>query len=233
MSFTEIHKSASSVEMPILCFDTCTLLDIIRDPTRDMHSSHDVEAGLKILEVLENKKLIGVIAKQVSDELLEHTDRIQRETDEVLNKLQKQISRVNKTIGLFGAEGITSVAHWSNHALRARVIVDRLLAASYCVCHSSSAVAKAMDRSLNGKTPSSKGKDSVKDCLIIETYLESIQLLRTQGLMGKVVFTSSNTKDYSDSIRRGVVKQDLAAEFFPLTIEYASSLGMAKHLLGI
>lgn len=72
----------------------------------------------------------------------------------------------------------------------------------------------------------------MKDCVVIETYLEAIRDLREGGLTAPVVFVSSNTKDYAEA-PGSRLRAELATEFAPLSIEYASTWDLAKHLLGV
>ena len=53
--------------VPILCLDTCAILDILRDPTRrDVHI-HEQEASLSLLQATESgSNLETLIADQVS-----------------------------------------------------------------------------------------------------------------------------------------------------------------------
>jgi hypothetical protein len=51
--------------VPILCFDTCSILDIVRDPTRDTARDHEARAALQLVEAMEQGRLIGLVAAQV------------------------------------------------------------------------------------------------------------------------------------------------------------------------
>ena len=72
----------------------------------------------------------------------------------------------------------------------------------------------------------------MKDCVVIETYMDVIAKIRDAGLTSKVVFASSNTKDYMGETGR-ILNPDLAAEFAKLSIEYAPNLAAARHFLGL
>jgi hypothetical protein len=90
---------------------------------------------------------------------------------------------------------------------------------------------RAFNRVSRAITPARRGKDSMKDCVVIETYLDIIATLRSAGLRTPIVFASSNTKDYAQE-NSSRLKSDLAAEFTALNIEYAPNLSAAKDLLG-
>ena len=91
---------------------------------------------------------------------------------------------------------------------------------------------RAFLRLNQARAPARKGKDSMKDCVVIETYLDVAARLRAAGLKSKIVFASSNTKDYTGDTRRAL-RPDLAEEFALLEMEYAPNLAAARHLLGL
>ena len=70
----------------------------------------------------------------------------------------------------------------------------------------------------------------MKDCVILETYLEHIQSLRAEGRTAIAVFVSSNIKDYAGDDRT-TLKDDIKDEFRSLGMEYAPSMGAARGLL--
>ena len=70
----------------------------------------------------------------------------------------------------------------------------------------------------------------MKDCVILETYLEHIRKLRHDGITSPVVFVSSNIKDYAGT-GGAVVRDDIRFEFDDLGLEYAPNLSAAKHFL--
>ena len=70
----------------------------------------------------------------------------------------------------------------------------------------------------------------MKDCVILETYLEHIRSLRDQGRTASAVFVSSNTRDYAADDRT-TVRDDIKHEFQSLGLEYAPSMGAARGIL--
>jgi hypothetical protein len=73
------------------------------------------------------------------------------------------------------------------------------------------------------RTPARKGRDSTKDCVAVETYLEAVRKVRAQNSAVRIVFVSSNTKDYADGGGAGL-KPDLAADFAAVNMEYQPKL---------
>ena len=86
---------------------------------------------------------------------------------------------------------------------------------------------------MHAQAPARKGKDSLQDCVVLETYLEAVGELRRHGLTTPVVFLSSNTNDYSESsTKKSELHPGLLPQFAALDMQYATGHGMAKALLG-
>lgn len=218
---------------PILCLDTCSILDVMRDPTRDSVRASDTLAAIHLLERMEaGVGLVGLIAGQVRLEFDEHVDHIEEEAKQALKKLRDQLKRIDAVAMSFGATANTNLLHLDTHVTRARAVVDRLVAAATEAKQSNDVASRALNRLIQARTPASKGKQQMKDCVVVETYLEAVGLLRRAGVSSKIVFISSNTKDYAGETGSHL-RQDLANEFAVLNIQFASNFGMAKHLLGL
>lgn len=72
----------------------------------------------------------------------------------------------------------------------------------------------------------------MKDCVIVEAYLEVAQHLRAAGLDKPIVFTSSNTKEYFEPNTRHL-PADIASDLRAVGMEYAPNFGAAKHFLDL
>lgn len=223
-------------DTPVLFADTCSILDLMRDPTRESVLEPDRRAAVALLVAMEDgSRLSGVVAEQVVLEMSENACAVEAETTNAIGSLGKNMMRLDALHGIYGGMGASSVAHLQDHAVRARRIFDRWIAASIHVPTPDAGYKRAMDR-INQRgeprAPARKGKDSIKDCVVIETYLEMAFQLRQAGLASAFVFLSSNTKDYKDSGSRKL-RPELEADFGPSNIDYASNYGHALHLLGI
>jgi hypothetical protein len=223
----------AALQAPLLCFDTCTVLDIMRDPTRETARAHESQAALDLLAAIESgTKLIALMADQVGFEFGENAKAVEEEATKSLKKLRDQLARIDAVAAVFGGVGQTSVRHLDDHTARARAIVDRWMAAATPAKQQPDIASRAFVRLNQARTPAQKGKDSMKDCVVIETYLDIVAKLRSAGLTAKAVFVSSNTADYTGETRK-TLKSDLAAEFAVLGMEYAPNLAAAKHFLGV
>lgn len=222
-----------ALNAPVLCLDTCSLLDMMRDPTRDTVYESDRRAAHDLLTTVEGgSALIALIADQVAVEFRDHADEVEKEATRALQKLRTNLARIDAVAAVYGSGGPTDLKHLDDHVTRARDIVNRWFAAATPAAGAAHIPENAWKRVSRARTPARRGKDSMKDCVVVETYLDVIGALRAAGLQSKVVFVSSNKNDYVGEAG-SALKSDLASDFAPFDINYALNMGSAKHLLGL
>ena len=217
---------------PVLCFDTCTALDLMRDPTRDTVRAHERQAALDLLKAFNDSEAVLLMAEQVRKEFNENNDGVEQEAKQALENLRKQIQRIDKVASVYGAVGQTNLDHLDDHVIRSQEIANKWISAATLIQQGSDILSHAGHRVLEVRTPAKKGKDSFKDCVVIETYLDIVAKLRQAGLSTPTVFVSSNVKDYSE-VTGTRPQDDLAKEFETLNLEYTPNLAAAKHFLGL
>jgi hypothetical protein len=218
-------------DLPVLFVDTCSILDIVRDPTRDSAKPHEMQAAIDIIFAAEAGTIHCFIAEQVAIEFAEHVSSVQDETALKLRKTQDQIVRINKLASVFGATNSVNLTHLDHYVVRARSVVDRLLVKLQTINPGQYAHGKAFARVNEKKAPAIQGKDSSKDCLIFETILEKAAAIRATNSVSPMVFVSSNTKDYCTS--GSIIKPDIASAFDPLNLKFAPNMAAAKKILDL
>jgi len=223
-------NAISTLGVPVLCIDTCSILDIMRDPTREGAKPHERQAAIDLVTHAETGLLVCLMAEQVSTEFTDHDQPVQEEATLKVKKLRLQIEQVNKIAAIYGSPSTVSFDHLDDHVVRARAVVERWLNQLDLVTPSSAAPGRAFARMNAGIAPAKRGKESSKDCLIYETYLEVARELRAAGLTTPIVFLSSNTNDYLEE--RRIVKPEISTEFTPLAITYSPNMAAAKNELG-
>lgn len=224
-------KNIATDDKPVLLIDTCSILDVMRDPTRETPRLHEHQAGLDLLAAAEGGKLVGVVAEQVSLEFKEHDQPVQDEADRALKKLRDQVEHINQLSAIVGAPGSLNLTHLDGHVERTREVVGRWLAQLVSYKPDNHVLEKAYARMNGNIAPSRRGKDSSKDCIVFETYLNFAELLRAEGLIAPIVFLSSNTRDYLSDGK--VLSDEIANDLEKLKIMYAANMAMAKHQLGL
>ncbi|BCG87173.1 hypothetical protein MesoLj113c_32830 [Mesorhizobium sp. 113-3-9] len=203
----------------------------MRDPTRETAKPHDRQAAVDLVVAAEAGNLVLLMAEQVEIEFDDHDQPVQDEAERNLKKLLEQVERVNSLSDVYGVQGAVNLAHLKDYVPRARQIVGRWLAQLQRVVASPLAPGKAFARVNAGLAPAKRGKESSKDCLIYETYLEVIGSLRDAGVKAPIVFLSSNTREYLTE--GGILRPEIAADFSKLNLVYAPNMGAAKHALGV
>lgn len=225
-------KEIAGLNEPVLCVDTCILLDIVREITRDSNSQGNARAALKLINAAETgKRLTVLIAEIVKMELAENLASVEDAGEKALAKFIKQAKRMHEVAEVFGAVGVLQVAHLEGHGSRARVVLDRWTQAAIQVPNNDQVKIRALNRVMHNRTPARRGKDSTKDCWVVEAYLEAAGQLREAGLTKPIVFASSNTQEFFPN--NAGFPPDIAADFNKVHLQYEPNLGAAMHRLGL
>ncbi|WP_271627977.1 hypothetical protein [Bradyrhizobium sp. CCBAU 11445] len=151
----------------VLCLDTCTILDIMRDPTRDNANPADRLAALSILSAMQStSQVVGLLAEQVQVEFMEHVKTVGKEAERALSKLRERLRRLDAINVALGGHGAADVSHYDDHVSRSKVIAERVVASVTPVPQSDEITSRAFKRLNEARTPASKGKQSMKDCVV-------------------------------------------------------------------
>lgn len=144
--------------------------------------------------------------------------------------MREDIDKLDRLAALHGSPGKANTEHWEGHVTRCRGVAERWLSVSAVALQTEQTELAAYRRAKELRAPARKGKESLADCTIIETYLDHIRKLRNSGVMVAAVFVSSNTRDYQ---LHGELRPDIQREFAAISLEYAPNMGAAKHKLGL
>jgi len=217
----------------ILYLDTCVLLDMIRDPTRDDIHVHEHEASKVLLRAVNKAKAIEVcIAEQVELEFRDRIESVQTEARNKLKELEQKVKKVDDLFSLYGLQGRVDLDHWSGYDKKCRDFVERWMDVSNRIRQSDSTLKRAFDRVNEGRSPAKKGSSQIKDCVILETCLEHLCSLRADGRKASAVFVSSNTRDYADK-NRTTIRADIAQYCESLNLLSSPNMGAARGLLRV
>lgn len=222
-------RRVTSAGVPVLCLDTCALLDVMRDPMRERFSADQTSAALDLLGRAEcsPRALSIIVAEQVHAELSQIIQSIEQESAAAVRKIER-------ALGIFGCHGlVANAAAVAAGILRfpvvSRGVVERFITASHIARPKRSLYGRAFNRISTNMRPARRGKDSAGDCLIVETYLETAGMLRTSGFKGGITFLTTNPADYAESGRRSVLHSELTAGFAAVELDYHASFLAARY----
>lgn len=222
--------------LPLLLPDTCSLLDLMRDPARDDIRPANARAAQRLLkQATESPTGLWLsFPEQVLKELTDNQEKIRQETRDKIATLNANLKRISEAYAVHGLplqlNGFDLRIH--DFPGMADKFVESMKSAAIQFQPTDETARKAMIRISQGLAPNHRG-GQYKDCVVIESNFELVRVLRDRGYDKKIVFLTSNVTDYS--AERGTIKvhADLIAEFDSLKIEYATNFGLAGHLLGV
>ncbi len=221
-----------STESPILCLDTCSVLDVLRDPSRRAVNPQELDASLFLLDMAETGAALEVrVADQVRREYAAQVEGVQEEATLALAELQKGVRKIDELAALYGCKEQVVLEHWDGYPERCRQAADRWMNAARTTPRPSDVEKRAFARVNKGLPPAGRGKSEMKDCVILETYLAYVRALRTESTR-TVVFVSSNTTDFAND-RRNDVADEIRDELLEVDLKYAPNMRIARRLLGL
>ncbi|MFG6433708.1 PIN domain-containing protein [Roseateles sp. LYH14W] len=218
---------------PVLMLDTCSLLDIVREPMRHDCRLGNVKAAMAMLAAAETgSRLTVLIAEQVSLELNDNLADVLQVAGKAMREYITQANHIDRVAMEYGAAGATSTTHLVDHVARATAVLSRWVAVGISVPAGPAVAQKAMDRVRHGVAPARRGKENSKDCFVIESYLETAAQLNAAGFAGRMVFGSSNTNEYLDPVSRQP-PAPLDAHLLAERVVYGSTHELMKKALGL
>jgi hypothetical protein len=230
ISTPEAVRRVLAAPAPVLLPDTCAILDLVRDPTREYFSADQVEAARRIVQMVEARprRLWLPITAQVLTERQQNQAPIRLESEVRIRKLEENVHHVQRILGAHGLNttAISPSLVLSDFPTKAGELVNRFFGVAHHVRNARDVNRRAIARMAANRAPSKRGQQT-KDCIV-----SLAALLRQGGFQGQIVFFTTNTQDYSDPQNKGTVHPDLVAEFRAVNMRYAVNFQMAEyHLL--
>lgn len=226
-------EAIAQADIPVLLPDTCILLDLLRSPRRENVDGNAMLAGKAIRDGVAESEVIGcVVAEQVRNELNDNLQSVLDQTNVELGRLRDEIARIDKWAEALGQASQTQIGHFSACIPVAEAIMWDIVNSAINHAITQDIKLNALGRVMAGRTPAQPGKDSTKDCVVVESYLDVATNLRNLGHTADIVFASSNTKEFLSGTPRAL-NADIAAEFATLNIQYSRALHETRHLLGL
>lgn len=220
--------------VPVLFLDTCLILDIVRAPIREPISVPDIQAVHTLLSrVAQTPPTVSVvIADQVEHEFQEHIEKVERETLTELKRTRERFAGIlERMAALAPSHDIPDSVDLVSLGFPAkgRQLAEQIVQKSIVMEKHQDEVVKAFGRVNIAKPPATQAKQSVKDCVITESYLRLASALRVAGFSRNTVFATSNTKDYQQGHR--TLHPALRTEFSAICLEYSPCWSAARNEL--
>lgn len=216
----QIAAFLQRANLPILCLDTCAILDIVRAPKR--LSVAEFEAVMKIHEAASCRpvRLHLVRSSLVQKEFDDNVSEASRECSAAFGVVESYMGQVS----LLQSPTLTPIS--SNSIKLFRKVADDFLGQSLTIDEDDACKLKAANRAIANRAPARHASQSTKDCLVTEEYISLASHLNNQCA---VVFISSD----SDYLENKSLHPDLQAEFGTVSLLFCKNWQHAKHCLGI
>ena len=217
---------------PVLLLDTSSVLDIIRAGGRERCPPGLIPAALEMIGIASKSPpgLWIVAAELVQSEWNDNCERVERDTRKRINELDQDIEALSAVLTHLGSVRPEGVPNFSGYAIESMLkgVTVNLLCAATMLQGDDRCSMSANRRAILGCAPASKGRNALKDCMIIEHYISLCRQLGEAGFESKCVFVSSNVNDYG---KGGRPLSPLDEDFRAVGIEYATDLAWANSIV--
>jgi hypothetical protein len=218
-------------DAPVLFLDTCDLLHIVRAIPRELPRYPVAAVRLRTALQLQPPVCRLVLSHLVRTEWAANSPGAVEESRKHLAKIDLLSTGFHDVRDVVGTPLTFPRAGYAAAGVTEGLLAlsQQLLNAALEIDHDAECVQRAVRRVFSNTPPAQNGKE-LKDCTILEEYLSVARELRAAGFGRKLVFCSSNVKDYCEA--KSFLHHELAAEFAPLALEYKSNLeGAVGELL--
>lgn len=213
---------------PVIMWDACALLDIMRAVHRDHIDTRSVDRAQRLLlrTTTSPKEVWSLASEIVAQEFRRHENDVEREIQGLLNSLDTCASDLARSGRYRGDYSATAPLASSLHDLSVDLLGSSEIVASDGVCER-----RAAYRMAAAVPPCrSRGSNNSADCRIIEHYLEIGRQLSAASFPFRVVFVTSNKKDYGEPTN---IKYILGIEFSVAKLDYVKDAYAGSTLLGM
>lgn len=231
-SVAEVATAIASAGVPVLYLDTCALLDIVRGH-RDAFGRDHARAAVKLVELVEAKSLTLVLPEQITNELTDNFAEVQKSGTASIAALNAKVQQMHEIMLAFGAVApAPALPAPSAYEMLADNLVARYLSVAITADTTDQAIQKASQRVITATAPAATGKQSFKDCLVLEGCFETLAAARALGFGAAAHFMSTNLAEYADPAKKALHPQ-LVGEFAGLGLEFAKNFLELRYMPAI
>lgn len=196
----------SANSKPVLFWDSCALLDILRFIYRDNGDPLSVIDDIKkISDKIVNGNIYSVSSSTVIKELNDNYEKVIIGLVDSLKKTSKYHADAIGVINNIDSTSLSSVPLFDKQLDdKLKGILSRILQNTYFIDVNNSIVINAYNRVLEKNPPSGK-KEQNKDSVIWATAVLVFKKIKRKNTSHKNVFYTSNTNDFCYEKNRGVL----------------------------
>lgn len=219
------HEAAALIVekgVPVVYIDTCSILDLIRGQ-RDAFNGDQASAAVHLISLAEVDKLTLAFPQQVMTEFRGNIVDIRKNGQRSIDDINTKLTQIFATMQAYGliVPQVTQISG-IGYVAAADSVINRLMAVSLVTEATPEANNKAMQRVIDGRAPAASAKQSAKDCLVLESVIETLTAARAASFAAPAFFLSANVAEYGDETKR-VLHADLSPEFGALNMSFAKS----------
>jgi len=234
LTLLDLTHQISAQPAPLLLLDTCAILDILRVPFRDHLDPKIIEATKMLISraiTPPPHHLWVVISDLVEMEWQSNWEGVSKELNKDIERCQRHFTRISDVLQNFWSTAVTT-GHPDLTSFPLETHLGNLgksvLNVSLKIVEDPNCVNRAFQRLKLYQAPASKGKGEMKDCTIVEHYLECCQRLKAVGFSHQVILVSSNVTDYGEP---NALRPPLDTQFSQQGIQLVTNLSWAMSLI--
>ncbi len=218
---------------PVLCLDTCDLLDVIQCVAEG--NARRLEHVRRLVDALDRRpeRAQLVVSYLVPVEWAQNQATVLDDVERKTRRVDEDIAEMHRAWQHAGAPLSSLPPSYSGAGLPAALaaLAGTLLGRAVVLDRDDGCTARALDRVHHKARPSHVGM--VKDSIHLEHYLELCRHLHTSVFPERRVFVSSNRADFWEAKNRPDIHPDPASQVAAVGLEFFGSLEAALGSLGI
>jgi hypothetical protein len=218
---------------PVLCLDTCDLLDIIQCVAEG--KARRLQHVRRILDTLPLRPddVKFVVSYLVPVEWAQNKPSVVAEVESKMRKVDEAIAEIHLAWQFTGSPRTSPPPSYAGSGLPAALatMADRVLGWATVLDRDGACVTRAVDRVHSKVRPSHAGM--LKDSIHLEHYPELCRQLHASRFPSRRVFVSANKSDFGVANAKSAIHPDLAPQLAAVGLEYFNTLEAALGSLGI
>ncbi len=215
--------------IPVLFLDTCNFLDIIRLAISERFRPGEAQAAKELSNLISASppSCLLVASSIINREWNDNLPNVRKAATDHLAGLERESGHFHEACETLGIAGRAGRTGYSSSGLTETLceLSKKLFDNAVHLDADRESRVRATFRVEEKRPPALESKE-IKDCIVIEEYLAVCEALRSGGYSGKLVFCTTNKKDYCIG---SALDGQLAKEFGEVGLKFAKNLQHALH----